>query len=144
MPLRSKRAKTQDIGRVKTAAEDATPPISDSEFEPGSGGESSKPVASRRVRRARDGQKEAHGKQARGKRGILQRMPDMPLDVLLEVRVQVLCLQRNQDCLTRWLPDSLALASDGFVDSSKDHKKFPLVSHGALRLSVLESRKAQC
>lgn len=111
MSRRSARLKVKAIARIKAVAEDVEPPISDSEYydpEPGSDRESSKPATSRRVRRARDGRKEANRKTIKGKRGILQRMPGMPLDVLFEVGSTFPTTRRSpNDVVHRFLPTSV-------------------------------------
>lgn len=82
MSRRSARLKSKGVSDAKNVFDDFIPPESDSEYEPEQEQETFKPAASRR---SRSGPKQTKGRRIRGKRGILQRMLDMPLDVLFEV-----------------------------------------------------------
>ena len=77
MPRRSDRLKSQVTSGSKRQLAEFPSTESDSEYEP------EEPMV---TRRKIGGPKQNKTKRLRGKRGILQRMLDMPLDVLFEVR----------------------------------------------------------
>lgn len=82
MSRRSERLKSVHTAATRPALYDSSPPDSDSEYYDATDQDFFASVAPRRTR---TGSKRGQIRRLRGKRGSLQRMLEIPLDVLFEV-----------------------------------------------------------